>query len=384
MLVDLLNQWVKALDLETLEKARNKILSRLRSDDRTYLRTYYQPKEPQFCRAYTRVLPNLGANSTQRNESYHVVVKQKLNKNLSVSAACEAIVTKTKLLAEEYNERINDNRKNNPTLMDLKAFAKARSKLTHYAIDKTMAEWRATKDFADAIDSGDEDPFEFEEVIGCPCECELPLRFGLPCKHWMLPFYLCGEPLSLFLFHPRWLLDGPAVVQSWRMSSSSNGVTVIAVEADSQGASKASKTSSLLSSPNLSPTFQPDKLGISKKIPGRTSVVPEDQGNNDHSNPKASRYFNHGAQLIIDDAAKVIETLQSLPAGQKEVFASGFHDLTIRLQARTSEFLAHRKTMPTKLPNPFPQPNILFKKKHSRGYIRAKAAEENKKDACYI
>jgi hypothetical protein len=29
VLVNLLNQWVKALDLETLEKARNKILSRL-------------------------------------------------------------------------------------------------------------------------------------------------------------------------------------------------------------------------------------------------------------------------------------------------------------------------------------------------------------------
>jgi len=140
VLVDLLNQWIKALDLEALEKARNKILSRLRSDDKTYLRTYYQPKEPQFCRAYIRMLLNLGANSTQRNESYHVVVKQKLNKNLSVSAAYEAIIIKTKLLAEEYNERINDNRKNNPTLMDLKAFAKARSKLTHYAIDKTIAE----------------------------------------------------------------------------------------------------------------------------------------------------------------------------------------------------------------------------------------------------
>ena len=46
VLVDLLNQWVKALDLEALEKARTKILSRLRSDDRTYLRTYYQLKEP--------------------------------------------------------------------------------------------------------------------------------------------------------------------------------------------------------------------------------------------------------------------------------------------------------------------------------------------------
>jgi hypothetical protein len=86
------------------------------------------------------VLLNLGVNSTQRNESYHIIVKQKLNKNLSVSAACEAIIIKTKLLAEEYNERINNNQKNNPTLIDLKAFAKARSKLTHYAINKTMAE----------------------------------------------------------------------------------------------------------------------------------------------------------------------------------------------------------------------------------------------------
>jgi hypothetical protein len=63
------------------------------------------------------------------------------------------------------------------------------------------------------------------------------------------------------------------------MSSSSNGVIVIAIEADSQGASKTSKTSktsSLLLSPDLSPTFQPDKLGIPKKIPGRTLVVPED------------------------------------------------------------------------------------------------------------
>ena len=96
--------------------------------------------------------------------------------------------------------------------MDLKAFATARSKLTHYAINKTIAEWRATKDFGDVINSGDKGPFEFDEVIRCLCNCELPLRFGLPYKHWILLFYLRGEPLSLSLFYPRWLLDGPAVV----------------------------------------------------------------------------------------------------------------------------------------------------------------------------
>jgi hypothetical protein len=45
------------------------------------------------------------------------------------------------------------------------------------------------------------------------------------------------------------------------MSSLLNGVAVVAIEADSQGASKASKTLSLPSSPDL----WPDKLEISKK-----------------------------------------------------------------------------------------------------------------------
>jgi hypothetical protein len=67
-------------------------------------------------------------------------VKKRLYKNLSVSDACEAIVAKTKKLADEYNERINDNRKSRPTLIDKHVFKKAGTKLTHYAIDKTMAE----------------------------------------------------------------------------------------------------------------------------------------------------------------------------------------------------------------------------------------------------
>ena len=55
------------------------------------------------------MLPNLGVNLTQRNESYYVVIKQNLNKNLSVSAACEAIIAQIKLLAKEYNKWINNN-----------------------------------------------------------------------------------------------------------------------------------------------------------------------------------------------------------------------------------------------------------------------------------
>jgi hypothetical protein len=86
-------------------------------------------------------------------------------------------------LAKEYNKRINNNRKNNPTLIDSKVFVKARFKLTYYAINKIMAEWRAIKDFANAINSGSKDPFEFKEAIRYLCEYELPLCFGLLYKY---------------------------------------------------------------------------------------------------------------------------------------------------------------------------------------------------------
>jgi hypothetical protein len=57
-------------------------------------------------------------------------------------------------------------------------------------------------------------------------------------------------------------------------------------------------------------------------------------GNNKNQNPTASRYFDHGAQQILDDAAKAVETLRSPPTKQKETFASGFHDLTTKLQPK--------------------------------------------------
>ena len=67
-------------------------------------------------------------------------MKVKLQRNLTISATCEAIVTKTKKLAEEYNERTNENRKTDPTLIDKKAFQGVRGLLTHYAIRKAMVE----------------------------------------------------------------------------------------------------------------------------------------------------------------------------------------------------------------------------------------------------
>jgi hypothetical protein len=46
-----------------------------------------------------------------------------------------------------------------------------------------MAKWRATKDFSNAINSGGEDPFEFNKAIRCLYKYKLPLYYKLPYKH---------------------------------------------------------------------------------------------------------------------------------------------------------------------------------------------------------
>ena len=65
--------------------------------------------ESQFYYAYTRLLLNLGVNLIQRGESYYVIIKVKLYRNLTISAICKAIIIKIKKLAEEYNKCINKN-----------------------------------------------------------------------------------------------------------------------------------------------------------------------------------------------------------------------------------------------------------------------------------
>jgi hypothetical protein len=93
--VNLVNAWVKA-DIDNIDAQREELLKALYADEQDYLIENYQPKEPQFCRAYTRTYLNLGAHSTQRNEGYHVIVKDKLHKHTPLVKAIQITVDQTK------------------------------------------------------------------------------------------------------------------------------------------------------------------------------------------------------------------------------------------------------------------------------------------------
>jgi hypothetical protein len=53
-IIDLIWSWVKAPDIGSLNERRDELLKALDEAEQVYIRGYYQEKEPQFCRAYTR------------------------------------------------------------------------------------------------------------------------------------------------------------------------------------------------------------------------------------------------------------------------------------------------------------------------------------------
>jgi hypothetical protein len=184
-LISMIWNWVKAPSLEELEECRSKLLVALEHKEQAYIRNYYQLKEFQFCRAYTQTYQNLGVHTTQRGESYHVVVKTKLHKDMPISKAIQIILQQTKNLGKQYDAEINQQWRSTPRILDLAAFGAVKSKLTHYALDLSSWEWTATKRMADDIEEGKEEEFEFDPDKGCTFDCELPAKFGLPCRHWM-------------------------------------------------------------------------------------------------------------------------------------------------------------------------------------------------------
>jgi hypothetical protein len=67
----------------------------LQPNDRTYIKETWLPKESRVIFAYTRLYPNLGCHSSQRGESYHVVVKQVTNGQLTFEESCRRLVRKS-------------------------------------------------------------------------------------------------------------------------------------------------------------------------------------------------------------------------------------------------------------------------------------------------
>jgi hypothetical protein len=139
-LASMIWDWVMASSIKALNERRTKLIKALHNKEAEYIQSYYQPKEQQFCRAYTQALPNLGVYTTQRGESYHVVVKAHLTVNTPISQAVQTIVEQTKELGRRYDAEINRQRRTTPRILDNTAFSTVKKKLTHYALELVIPE----------------------------------------------------------------------------------------------------------------------------------------------------------------------------------------------------------------------------------------------------
>jgi hypothetical protein len=95
--------YIQSNTFEALETNRESLLAALQPKDRTYIRETWQPKESRVVYAYTRLYPNLGCTSSQRGESYHVVIKQVTNGQLSLEESCRRLVRRVLDILKELS-----------------------------------------------------------------------------------------------------------------------------------------------------------------------------------------------------------------------------------------------------------------------------------------
>ena len=79
------------------------------------------------------------------------------------------------------------------------AFRNLRFNVSDFALKKLATEWDALRQMPQ------------NDINLGPCNCEVLLRFGISCRHYLRRAYLTGEPIPRSLLHPRWWLNGPQI-----------------------------------------------------------------------------------------------------------------------------------------------------------------------------
>lgn len=290
--------YIQSPDETHLEQRREKLLAEFRESERVYLRKNWEVKERQFVRAHTRQYPNLGCNSTQRNEGYHVVVKESLNRQLPLQTSCQRLAESLKKLTQRITCEEDRSRADVPRLLDRAAFQHLIGRVPHYVLSLLAPEWEAAKVLRWRQNGDLEKEREALSALkrpGCPFSCDLPLRYSLPCRHWLYEAVSRSWAIPFTLLHPRWLLDGPPVVRNWTMSYGDQ-------------------------------------------------TIPEDSEN------LGDRYQDGGRNMILQSALEAVRAQGSLSGQQAEEFSRLFRLQNDRLMSGFRKQVESRALLPPKLP----------------------------------
>lgn len=117
-----------------LDVQRAALCQHLADAEIRYIDTYWRPKEHQVIRCYTRQLPNLGCNSSQRVESFHPIFKKVLHGQLTLEQSAQRIAEQVKRLLRELATDEDRSRIQRPNIVDEVAFRLVIGRVTHKAI----------------------------------------------------------------------------------------------------------------------------------------------------------------------------------------------------------------------------------------------------------
>ena len=325
--------------------------------------SYYQRQEGQFVHAYTRKLPNLGAHSTQRVEGLHPLVKSVTNRHTPIKDSVRKICDEVRKTQVDYETLVNDQRRHNPRLMDRDAFKDLTGLITHEAIDLISRELDAAKILAEEYNQqiSLEGTPSIEPTEGCMYDCELPFRYGLPCKCWLYRCVVDVIPIPISFIHPRWFFDGPPFVISWRMSfDPALSFTEMLRKATEKRGEEAEENEEV------------------EEVEEELEEVEEVEDKSGDKFRRAEVDLLHAAAHQSIDFHKSIENKH-----RGEEFARGFAEMTAQYTKKWQEKELARSFIPTTFPDEIrPKDNLKYKKGGSRrrAYTGREAAEAEEAD----
>lgn len=223
---ELLSRYIKWPHPEDLNAARDAFLSRLSEADREFVQFNWIPREKTLLLCYTTKLRNLACYSTQRNASYHSAMKEWINPDWDLDESMKNFVRYIQdLPLKTAHDQISSRMKTRIGL-DRHAFKHLIHKTTIFALDAVDKEWqKAVKTVRTTPEHGLNPPdiralgvtdipmAEFSMAFPPKCNCTIPYQFALPCQHYLIPVVRANGHIPLSIIHPRWLLEGPAIVQ---------------------------------------------------------------------------------------------------------------------------------------------------------------------------
>lgn len=192
--------YVKSSTLAELKEKKKVLLNHLQPSEQAYIRNIWGPKEERIITCHTRLLPNLGANSSQRVEKFHSLIKEVVQGQFSLAASTKKICQRSTWLAAQLRADEDMALMNQPTALNIRVFQRLIGTISLYAITLVETEWMAMTAL-----------LQQDKELGQCIHCDIFHRFSLPCRHYLRRAYEEGIPIPQSLVHPRWWLRGPVI-----------------------------------------------------------------------------------------------------------------------------------------------------------------------------